>query len=303
MSDQQPQNTGDTQNPNPNSQTDAAAAAAAATGGAPAAGAEGDKPWYDGFQPELKSWTGLAKYKGPEDLALALKSAEGRLGVPADQLVRLPKTPDDKEGLAAVFKALGAPDTPEGYQFTLPENLAETDKAAVQSFAKHMHEATMAPPSVLSAAVEWWTGEVARQEEAATAELAQLRTAGETKLKEAWGAAFDQRKTEVGALITELGGEDLAKELNASTLGDHPALAMALAKVVDMRAEPGPAGDGQRAVPAGRQMTPDQARAARLEMEADPVKMAALMDAAHPQHTAVVEQRNRLLAAVNGRAA
>ena len=269
----------------------------------PADAGAGEKPWFDGLPDDLKNWTGLAKYKSLPDAITAMKAAESKLGAPPDQLLRLPKTPDDKEGLAAIFKALGAPDSPDGYQFKLPENLAEADKAAVAGFAKHMHEAGPFPPSVVSAAVNWWTAEVARQEEAAQAELATMKAAGEAQLREAWGAAYDQRTKEVGALISELGGEALVKELNASTLGDHPALAMALAKVVEMRAEGGPSGDGQRADISSGVMTPQQARAHRLEMEADAEQMKALMDASHPQHKAVVEKRNRFFAAEGGRAA
>ena len=290
MSEQQTPAAADTPNPTPNSPTDQAAAPAAPA----AAGAE--EPYFASWADDLKVSPVLGKYKSAEDVARALIAAENRLGTPADQLVRLPKAPDDKDGLAAVYKALGAPDAPEGYKIAV-EGISDTDKAAVESFVRDMHAQGPFPPQFLAAATGWWAQEVARQDAEATQALANQRAAGEAELQQEWGGAYQQRTTEIGALIAELGGEALAKELNASNLGDSPALARLLSKVVEMRAEPGPVGDAQRAEMPGRSMTAQEGRAYQLRLEADQQKMAALMDGSHPQHAAVVEERNRYLAA------
>lgn len=282
---------------------DAAAAAAAAA----AAGAGGDqgggeaKPWYEtaGLPDDLKNQPGVMRHKDLTDAIQAGLAAEKRLGVPANELLRLPKNAEDKEGVTAIYKALGAPDTPDGYKIAW-EGATDEDKAVVGEFAKFMHEKGPFPPDALAAAAEFWRGKVSAEDEAYAKASEEARAAGEAALRTEWGAAFDQRKTEIAKLMTDLGGEALTKELNADTaLGNSPALARFLAKIVDMRAEGGPSADAQNADVGQKPMTPGQARMNLAVFEGDELKMKALMDDSHPQHKVAVEERNRLIAWAN----
>src|SRR5712664_2581436 len=99
---------------------DAAAVAAAAAAAA-------SKPWYQGVagvdQEMVGHWqnAGWAN-KTPQELVVELtkswKAAEKHVGVPADQIVRLPKDPKDELGWKQVWQRLGAPKEAKEYDFT-----------------------------------------------------------------------------------------------------------------------------------------------------------------------------------------
>lgn len=282
----------------------AAGADGAQAGGAEAAGAGesgGDKPWYEaaGLPEDLLKSSLVLRSKTLVDALTAGNAAEKRLGVPANEMIRLPTKPDDVEGLKAVYKALGAPDTPEGYKIDL-KDATDADKAVVGDFAKFMHEKGPFPPAALAAAAEFWHGKVIEQAAAEQAEAEAAQKASEAALRQEWGGAYDQRKMEIGKLLTDLGGEALAKELNAdAVLGNSPELAKMLAKIVDLRAESGPTQDGQNADVGKRQLTPGQARVNLAALEGDAEKMEALMDKTHRLHASVLAERNALLAAAH----
>lgn len=273
--------------------------AAGGGGDTVAAGGSGDNPpWYAGLPDDLKGQQIVLRHKDLPDAITSLVAAEKRLGVPANQLVRLPANAEDTAAVQAIYKALGAPETAEGYKIDLA-GATDADKAVVGEFAKHMHEKGPFPPAALSAAAEFWHGKVKAQDEADLAAAKAATEAGDAALKTEFGPAYAQKVKEIGALIKEMGGDALAKELNETNLGDSPELAKLLAKVVDMRAESGPSGDGPNADVGGRQMTPGQARVALAELEGDEAKRKALMDGSHPQHKAMVDLRQKLLLAAN----
>lgn len=85
------------------------------------------KPWYDGvpgFDQEMlghlqnRSWD---KKPAPEvavEAIKAWKSAERLVGVPADQVLRVPKDAKDEAGWSAVWSRLGKPKEPTEYDFS-----------------------------------------------------------------------------------------------------------------------------------------------------------------------------------------
>ncbi len=115
----------------------AAAAAAAASGGA--------KPWHDGVDAEIlghwqnKGW----KVEDPREIALAAtkqaREAEKHFGVPADQLLKMPKADAKPEDVQAFWARLGAPKEAKEYDFSsvkmngeaLPESLDAAMRAAL----------------------------------------------------------------------------------------------------------------------------------------------------------------------------
>lgn len=99
--------------------------------------------WADGFDAETKGWlesknlTKLEATKALPELAKGWRGAESKLGVPADQLQRLPKDANDAEGLKAYLGKLGVPETPAGYEIK-PEEGVEADFP--NEAAKWFHE-------------------------------------------------------------------------------------------------------------------------------------------------------------------
>ncbi len=287
-----------TPNGTPNSESDTAAAAAAAAAAAGAGGAA--KPFYEGWDEDLRANQRIVNAKDPQEIARAYVNAEKKLGVPADQLVRLPTKPDDKAAYAEIYSKLGAPAKAEDYKIELGDQASEADKARGGRFAKAMFEAGPFPQAVVESALTFWKGELAAEDASLLEASKTAVTDAETSLKKEWGAAYAENAKAVGEAITKYGGPELEKELFAGQMGNSPALARMLAKMVSAMGEGTGSGSGNPDTGA-KAMTPDQAKAARITLEGDPVEGKALTDGSHPMHKAIVEKRNRLLAYESGR--
>jgi hypothetical protein len=97
------------------------APAAQPTAGVSPAAAPAAAPWYgDITDPDLKGW---AELKKPADATTALKGwreSEKLIGVPAGEVLRIPKADAKPEETTAFYRRLGLPETPEGYKLEVP---------------------------------------------------------------------------------------------------------------------------------------------------------------------------------------
>lgn len=256
----------------------------------------GEPVWYASLPDDLKAEKSILRHANLEDAIRAGLGAEKRLGVPADQLVRLPSKPEE---YADLYRKLGAPETVEGYQIGLPDKATDEDKALADRFGKAMFEAGPFPPAFVKAAVDFINGETLSGMEAEAAAVAERNAAGEALLKKELGQRFDPEMKAVGKLLNDLGGPELMQELDAMGTGANAQLMLALHKVVDRLGESqGVEGQGTGTGASGG-LTPGQARAARLNLENDPVKGVALRDSSHSMHKSVLEERKKLLEAEN----
>lgn len=88
--------------------------------------------WADGFDQDTKQWleskqlTKLDAQKVLPEVVKGWRGAESKLGVPADQLARVPKDENDAEGLKNYLSKLGVPEKPEGYEIK-PDEGMESD--------------------------------------------------------------------------------------------------------------------------------------------------------------------------------
>lgn len=163
--------------------------------------------WADSLDAEMKPWvSGMGLDKLPPDQALAkvlpmYRGAEQKLGVPADQVLRLPGKDAKPEDWRAVYTKLGAPEKPEDYELTPPEgHNDEFLKVAAGWFHKHG-----VPKNMASALATEWNEYVSAQQVAADGQ---------------WNQRFD---SEINALKGEWKGDeydknvDLAKRVMRST--------------------------------------------------------------------------------------
>lgn len=236
-------------------------------------------------------------------------NAEKRLGVPANRLLVMPDKADDAEGWAKIHAALGRPETVDGYGLKLPDEASDHDKAWTGKFLERAHAAG-ASPAVVKAAFDVINEATAQSlaDEATAATAA--KDAVQAELAKAWGAKKAVYDNEIPAVIEALTNElnetlpagskleGVFDKLNAEGMGNSPTLLRLLAHLADSRVEGGLPGKGGG---DDRGMTPEQAKAQRLALEADPVKGLALRDNAHPQYALVKAERAKLLAIESGR--
>src|SRR3990167_6153475 len=99
----------------------------------------------------------LEKISDPSALYASYRAMENTWA--SRNFVRLPGKDAKPEEVAEYHKALGVPDTPEGYFKDLKLDngliLGETDKPIADAFANAVHKAG-APPSVVKAGIEWY---------------------------------------------------------------------------------------------------------------------------------------------------
>ena len=233
-------------------------------------------------------------FKSPEELAKGYVSLEKRFGVDPARRIDLPADPNDKDGMRAVYARLGLPESPDKYGLALDDKATDADKAMLGDFTKAAHELGL-PADMAKGVMGFWMAKVAEANAAAEAAQTAQASAGVEALKKAWGLAYEPKLKEIGRALSTYGDPELQKALEGDAIGRFPNLAQMLGKMLDRMAEPGGAGGlSGEAAGADRAMTPDQAKAELRKLESDPVKGKALRERDHPQHKAVVAERNRL---------
>lgn len=273
---------------------DAAAAAAAA---AEAAKAKGDpKSWLEGLSlPEdVRDHATIKKYAAsPEALARAVIHLEGHLGVPAEQLIRLPK-PDDAEGNAGLWNRLGRPETPDKFEVKLPEG-SDLDKAGMDSFLAHMHKAGPLTGPMAQAAADWYGGYAKQVQDDADKAFKSAMETSETALKQELGGAYEPTVAAAAEAAGRFGGADYAQYLKDSGEGNDPRSIKAWAAVAKAAGEPGAPDPGGKVTRRDGALTPAEAEAELAKFsnpEAEEYK--GVMDANHAQHDFYVKRRNDL---------
>lgn len=157
-----------------------------------------DTPWYTGHDAELighyqnKGWDKLTPGEAAKAAATAHREAERFVGVPANQLARIPKDATDEAGWNALRTQLGRPGAATDYKF---DGVKFSDGSDLdQGFADTFR--TLAFQSGLSQAdaervaggfVKFLEGQSASELAESTARLSEDRAA----LKQNWGANYE----------------------------------------------------------------------------------------------------------------
>lgn len=234
------------------------------------------KPWYDGVAtvtPELVGhWQNRGLHdKTPAEVAIAMttahREAESKLGVPADQLLRLPKDPNAPEW-SGVWERLGRPKEAKEYDFSTVKTKA--GEALPDDLADHLRNTAFTANMSKDAALRLAQETVKRmdaQKEADAAVYTDKIAAEKTKLQDNWKSNF-----EANMVIAKAG---------AAKLGISPEAVDALEKVVgyaevmDAFRKVGMSTTEAQFVQGGNKdfngglMTKEQAAAKKAELQAD----------------------------------
>ena len=173
------------------------------------------KPWYDGVagvdNEIVGHWTNRGWHnKTPAEVALeatkAWKAAEKFVGVPAEQVIRVPKEASDEAGWNTVWTRLGKPADAKGYDFTAIKradgtNLDADTEAFIrdQSFKLHLTK-----DAATAYANEWIKREDGAKSSAA-AETAAKLIEEKAALAKNWGQNFEANKFVAGRAAAALG--------------------------------------------------------------------------------------------------
>lgn len=137
-------------------------------------------------------WLENKGYKGFPDIVKAARQLESTIG--AQNKIMVPKDAADAEGWAALAKAIGVPETPEGYELKLADGY---DEGFVGAFREAAHGIGMAPHQA-QALVAWFEGTT-------SAEAATNAEAARTSLQEEWKGDFKANMAHAQRGMAKLG--------------------------------------------------------------------------------------------------
>ena len=151
--------------------------------------------------------------------------------------IPIPNKHSTDEDWNEVFKKLGAPDTPEGYQYNFKDQ--EVDSQQVSEFNKKAHQLGLLPKQAegLIKFYNEFNGNLAAAQEDQAAQ-AQLNT--ETELKKEYGPQFSKRLDQAKKLAIGTLGQDFLENTylkDGSRLGDNLNVIKAFSSLADKLSE------------------------------------------------------------------
>ncbi len=278
-----------------------AAGGAGAGGGDAGAGAGGAaKPWFDGLDAEtLGHWDNKGwKKDDPKALAgelhKAWKAAEKFVGVPADQVLRLPKDQNDEAGWAGVRERLGMPKEAKDYDFSAIKFADGTELEAgfTDSMRSALHKAGVAKdaaPEIVKAVVKYLGDADAAEASARTVTLKAERDS----LTKEWGNNFEFNRLTAMQGAKRLGVDEATVAKLEGEIG--------YAKVMEMfrRIGAGTSEDTFVEGTSGNPTTRNGAVARKSELMSDPEWSKRFLSGSKKE----VDEMNALIALISGAAA
>lgn len=172
------------------------------------------------------------KFTRPDALAKSYATLEKQIGAKG-VIIPGPNATDAER--AAYYKALGRPDTPEGYEFKKPDRIGEReipaeawDEARSKKWQTFFHELGVSKDQA-SKIVERALLDRMEDSDGITANIKQAQELGIAELKKVWGDAnFDTNVAAARRAALQFGGDEL---VNHPALGNDPVLIKALAKI------------------------------------------------------------------------
>lgn len=257
---------------------------------APAGTGGESTPWYGDISsdPDLQSWV---ENKGWQDPVSALKSTrnlEKMVGAPADEVVRIPENVDN-DTYSNVMQRLGAPESPDGYEFNTQ---GAVDEDFMGWFRNTAHEFKL--PKSVAAGLQQKYDEYIEQRQQQEIQAHNANVMAEDKaLQGKWGNGYDKNVRMAQTTAQALGFDENVLNALEQSVGYGAAMEWLVALGSKLTEDSFESGNGP--VPGfGTSLTPDEAKHAISNLHADPNKLKALQDNQHPDHKRVLEERARL---------
>lgn len=235
--------------------------------------------WIDQIDPE---WRDSINARGLKDTNTLAKSYHHlvRLHGKNPHVVAIPDDSANDQQKAEFFKAIGVPDSIDGYEISVPEGI-EPDEAFLTGYKNIAHQLGLTPAQAKGVA-DYYHGAMGTASEASSAEVRAQQENDLQELKQEWGSAYESKVAQGRAAVSQLGIDDqmLAQlELSLGTKGVISFFQNIGAKI----GEHGFVGSNTTQGSFGGELSPGEARAqiANLDREF----RASLLDPRHPQHS------------------
>lgn len=143
----------------------------------------------------------------PAPLSQFIKDNMTAARAKTEGLLKPPGENDPPEAWDSFYKALGRPDTPEGYGIAKPEQLpdgVEWDDGFAKGFAEFAHSAGI-PKGQAEKLIAWHTGQIGEQAKAMKAAGEALLAAERKELADTFGGKLNEAATTAQKLAAEIG--------------------------------------------------------------------------------------------------
>jgi hypothetical protein len=248
-------------------------------------GGEVEFDWRSQIPEEIRDHKSLAHFTDVGAMAKSLVNAQSMIG--ADK-VAIPGKHATDEDWSEVWRKLGRPDTPDGYELVneMPEGIEQNDDM-LNWFRATAHEIGMTPTQAQKMLGKY-NQFLGTQIGADEGMVEQLRETTEIELKKEYGAAFADRVSNGNAVMQEFGAEGLTELQLADgrLLGDHPEIIKMMVNVGEfINSKIGE--DVLAGTKSSGGLAPDDARAKLEEIRAP---NSPYWDQRHPEHQFYVQE-------------
>lgn len=194
--------------------------------------------WRAALPDEFKEHEFVKTFQKPGDFvktALEIKNERDTLKTRVDGAIFKPGENASPEERAAYLKALGVPDKPEGYEFSVPEGVPN-DKAEAEFLRKLAHESGL-PKEAGERFAAAYFDRMKSNLGAIRQQIETRRTEAVNALKGEWKDAYDAKLDAAKLAVRKIGGDDFVQWLNKTGVGDDPVMIRTWAKIGEALSE------------------------------------------------------------------
>lgn len=163
-----------------------------AAGQAEAPVSEGQAVWYESAPDEVKGYIQNKGWDDPFKAVSSYQELEKFRGANENELLRLPKDPDAEGAYDAIYTKLGRPDSVDGYEINIPENVT-VDDARLNGAKELAHKLGLNQKQlqgIIDFDSQYYSQAQAQYEE----QVAQQQEAEYNALRREWGSNADERE-------------------------------------------------------------------------------------------------------------
>lgn len=224
----------------------------------------------------------LQNFDSVDKLAKSYTHLVKKMGVPADQLLRLPQA---GESMDDVYNALGRPETHENY------DMGDYAPESTEDFRQLAHQIGLNNDQA-NVLFDAYVNAMAGQQEQEQSAFEQFEVENTQALQKEWGGAFDKNVELARRAFMNFATPEAVEIMEQTGLGNHPEILKVFSRIGELLQEDSVLPGSSTPVLGG--MNPAQAQEAFNSKMADPEFRNAYLDGYHPNHAQAVQEITKL---------
>ena len=246
-----------------------------------------ENPWS--FDPtslpdDLAREPSLRNFDSVDKLAKSYVHAVRKMGVPADQLMRVPQNADDP-AWNDVYNSMGRPETPDQYYFD--ERFADANLDDFRNIAHNLGLSQNQAEKIL----DMYSQANYDQMQEAETRHGEMQAQGINALQKEWGKSYNENVELARRAFTNFASKEALDIMEDSGLGNHPEIVKMFSKIGNLLKEDGIM-VGEPGI--GDALSPAMAQEKIDNNLGDSEFNKIYLDKTHPQHQKAVEEMTRL---------